>query len=93
MPDEICTPESAGFAGMTKRVLTAIAKVLPDDDQNYLTKLEIRRGWGNIFNVQLHTTMPQSEAGREFGDELRLAIGEALGDERHHVEIVWGASG
>ena len=78
---------------MTKRVLTAIAKVLPDDGHNYFTKLEIRRGWGNILNVQLHTTMPHSEAGREFGDKLRLAISEALGDERHHVEIVWGAGG
>jgi hypothetical protein len=78
---------------MTKRVLAAIAEVLPDDGHNYLTKLEIRHGWGDILNVQLHTTMPRSETGRQFGDQLRDAIGNALGDERHHVEIVWGAGG
>jgi hypothetical protein len=77
---------------MTKRVFSAIAQVLPDDGRAYVTKLDIRRGWGNVLNVQLHTTLPYSEAGRELGDELRASIAEALGDERHHVEIVWGAS-
>jgi RNA binding exosome subunit len=77
---------------MTKRVLSAIAQALPDDGHNFLTKLVIRRGWGNVLNIQLHTTMPQSEVGREFGEQLRDAIDEVLRDERHLVEIVWGAS-
>jgi hypothetical protein len=77
---------------MTKRILSAIAQVLPDDDQNYLTKIDIRRGWGDVLNVRLHTTMPRTEYGREFGQRLREAIGEALGEERHLVEIVWGTS-
>jgi hypothetical protein len=78
---------------MTKRLFSAIAQALPDDGRDYLTKLVIRRGWGNVLNVQLHTTLPRSEAGRELGDQLRAAIAEVLGEERHHVEIVWGASG
>jgi hypothetical protein len=78
---------------MTKRVVSAIAQVLPDDGRDYLTKLDIRRGWGNVLNVRLHTTLPPSEAGRELGDQLRAAIAEALQDERHHVEIVWGTTG
>lgn len=77
---------------MTKSVLSAIAHVVPDDGHTYVTKLDIRRGWGNILYIRLHTTVPHS-AGREFGDRLRNAIGEALGDERHSVEIVWGAIG
>jgi hypothetical protein len=36
--------------------------------------------------------MPRNEGGRELGERLRSAIGEALGDERHFVEMVWGAS-
>jgi hypothetical protein len=78
---------------MTERVLSAIAQVLPDDSRNYFTRVDVRRGWGDILNVQLSTTLPRSEAGRELGDQLRHAIAEALGDERHLVEIVWGASG
>ena len=78
---------------MTKSVLSAIAQVLPDDGHDYLTKLDIRRGWGNVLYVRLHTTVPPSEAGREFGGRLRDAIREALGEERHSVEIVWGAIG
>jgi hypothetical protein len=76
---------------MTKRVLSAIVQALPDDGHNYLTKVDIRRGWGDVLNVQLHTTMPPT-AGRELGEKLRDAINEALRDERHFVEIVWGAS-
>jgi hypothetical protein len=78
---------------MTKRVLSAIAQVLPDDGRDYLTKVDIRRGWGDVLNVQLHTAMPCSEVGRELGEKLRDAVGEALRDERHVVEIVWGARG
>jgi hypothetical protein len=84
---------------MTKRVFSAITQVLPDDDDGdgdgdgdaYLTRVDIRRGWGNVLNVRLHTTTPHTEAGREFGEKLRGAIEHALGDERHLVEIVWGS--
>jgi hypothetical protein len=76
---------------MTKRILSAIAEVLPDDGHHYLTEVDIRPGWGDVLNVHLHTTMPHTEAGREFGKKLRDAIAEALEGERHFVEIVWGA--
>jgi tryptophan synthase beta subunit len=76
---------------MTKRVLTAIAEVLPDDGHAYLAKVDIRRGWGNVLNVRLHTTMRPTEAGRELGERLRDAVDQALEDERHLVEIVWSA--
>jgi hypothetical protein len=36
--------------------------------------------------------MPRTEGGRELGEKLRDAIDKALRDERHLVEIVWGAS-
>ncbi len=78
---------------MTKRVLSAIAQVLPDDGHHYLTKVDVRRGWGDVLNVQLYTTMPRTEDGRGIGEKLRDAIDEALRDERHFVEIVWGGSG
>ncbi len=75
---------------MTKRVLSSIAEVLPDDGHNYLTKVDIRRGWGDVLNVQVHTTMTRAEGGRVLGEKLRDAVHEALRDERHFVQIVWG---
>ena len=78
---------------MTKRVLTAVPQVLPDEGPDHLTRLDIRRGWGDVLNVRIHTTMSRSTAGREFAAKLREAIDDALGDERHAVEIVWGAIG
>ena len=74
---------------MTRRVLAAVAEVLPDDGCNHLARLDIRHGWGNTLNVRLYTTMHQSEFGREFGTKLREAVADALEDERHTVEIVW----
>ena len=76
---------------MTRRVLAAVAEVLPDDGCNHLARLDIRQGWGNTLNVRLYTTMHQSEGGREFGTKLREAVAHALEDERHTVEIVWDA--
>ena len=78
---------------MTRRVLAAVAQVLPDDGQNHLTRLDIHHGWGDTLNVRLHTTMPQSAIGREFGVKLREAVDGALIDQRHTVEIVWDALG
>ena len=87
------TSEDAGRAEEMKRALTAIAEGLPDLDHNYLTKVDISRGWGDILNVRLHTTLPHSEAWRGFGDQVRSALDETLADERHHVEIVSSARG
>lgn len=80
-----------GGTGVTKRVLSAIAQVVPDDGQTHLTRIDIRPGWGNILNVRLHTPMARSAAGQEFGAKVREAVDHALGDERHSVEIVWDA--
>jgi hypothetical protein len=38
---------------VTKSVLSALAQVLPDDGHNHLTKLDIRRGWGDVLHVRL----------------------------------------
>jgi hypothetical protein len=94
MTDQGAAPlQHAEMAGVTKCALSVIAEVLPDDGHGHLTKIDIRRGWGNVLNIRLHTTMPRTEAGQRFGDQLRNAMSQALGDERLSVEIVWGAVG
>ena len=59
---------------MTKRILSAIAQVLPDDGHHYLTEVDIRPGWGDVLNVHLHTTMPHTEAGREFERSFEMLL-------------------
>jgi hypothetical protein len=71
-----------------KRVLFAIAELLPDGDQSYLTKVDISRGWGDVVNIRLHTALPHSETRRGFTEKVRNAMSEILEDERHRVEIV-----
>jgi hypothetical protein len=78
---------------VTRRVLAALAQVLPDDGCNHLTRLDFHHGWGDTLNVRLHTTMPPSEIGRELGAKLREAVDNALIGQRHTVDIVWDALG
>jgi hypothetical protein len=75
--------------GMAHRVFTAVAEVLPCDGFDHLTGIAIQRGWGDILNVRLSITSPESNARRELGAKLRGAIEVVLGSERHFVQIVW----
>jgi hypothetical protein len=78
---------------MMKRVLGAVTEALPDDDNNHLSRLDMHYGWGSVLNIRLYPTMPHSAAGREFGANLRGAVDDALGENRHSVEIVWEGIG
>jgi hypothetical protein len=71
---------------VTKRILEAIAEVLPDDGHHHISRLDVRRGWGNILNIRIHAT---TTAGEGLKVKLREAIEKAVGDQRHSIEIVW----
>lgn len=73
----------------TKRLLIALAHALPDEGSSHLTGFNLHTGWGDILNVRLHTAMQRTSVGMEFGTELRQAVSEVLGQQRHAVEIVW----
>jgi len=75
---------------MTKKVLAAIAEVLPDNGHHHISRLDVRRGWGDILNIRLHATTADGE-GLEA--RLREAIEKAVGDQRHSIEIVWSPPG
>lgn len=69
---------------MTKRILAAIAEVAPDDGHNHISRLDVRRG--GILNIRVHAA---KTAGEGLRVKLRQAIENAVGDQRHSIEIVW----
>jgi len=74
----------------TRGVLLALAQALPDEGSDLVTRLEIHDGWGGAVHVRIQTQVPRSAAGRELETRLRAAVGTALGQRRHRVEMRWG---
>jgi hypothetical protein len=92
---EITTPPGSDRAelagGTTKRVFQAVANALHEDSRSVISALKLRRGWGDVVNVRIHT--PLSLQQREELVPFQAAIEEALGGQRHRVEIVWESFG
>jgi hypothetical protein len=83
--------DQAVGAGAVRRVLDALGQVLPEEGYGHLTGLDIRKGWGNVLKIRLYTPLSQTKDGEEFGARVRRVVDDALGAERHVVEIVWDA--
>jgi hypothetical protein len=78
-------------AGTSKRVFQAVANTLREDGQSLVSALKLRSGWGDVVYVRVHT--PLSFSQREELASLQAAIEEALGGQRHRVEIIWESFG
>jgi hypothetical protein len=78
-------------SGTTKRVFHALANAVPEDGWSAISALNLRRGWGNVVDVRVHT--PLSLGQREEMAPLQLAIEVALAEYRHRVEIIWESFG
>lgn len=75
----------------TRRVLEAVARVLPVNGDDVVTRVDVRDGWGGAVHVRVHSRLARAEAG-SLGPELRAAMAAAV-PGRHTVEIVWASSG
>ncbi|MGP0031507.1 MAG: hypothetical protein ACLPVF_13495 [Acidimicrobiales bacterium] len=75
---------------LAKNLLIALAQSLPDEGPSPLSGVHMQRGWGDVVNVRLHTTVAPTPDGRVIGVELSQAVSRALQGQRHAVDIVWG---
>lgn len=76
---------------ITRRVLDALARAMPQDGEDLVTRVDIRSGWAGAVHVRIHTLLPRL-GGEELGDRIRRAVEEAV-PTRNTVEIVWGSAG
>ena len=68
---------------ITRRVFVAIADAHPDGSAYEISRVDIRRGWGNVVNVTIHGGGDPQGHGRV----IREAIERALETERHSVRL------
>jgi hypothetical protein len=86
-------PDQAAGVGAVRRVLDALGQVLPEEGYGHLRRLDIRHGWGNVLNIRLYSHLSPTPDRQEFAATVRRVIDDALGAERHVIEIVWDAKG
>jgi hypothetical protein len=74
---------------VTRRVLAALAKALPDEGRNLITRVEITKGWGDAIHVRIFSGASRTSEPMELRGIFTEAIDEALRDERHLVSLEW----
>jgi hypothetical protein len=72
-------------AHVSKQVLDALAEAHPGQGTFAVTKVEIHRGWGDLVNVTIFASHPDSLASH--GRAVRDAVERALGTERFRVRL------
>lgn len=77
-------------ASTARRVLQALASVLPDDGADLVTRVDIHDGWGGAIHVRVHTGLDRARH-KELATQIRQAVGREL-NVRHRVELVWAAA-
>ncbi len=75
----------------TDLVRQAVARALSSVGGDVVTRVEVRRGWGDALHVRIHSRLPRG-ADVELGRRLRATVDEVV-PGRHTVEIVWASSG
>jgi hypothetical protein len=73
---------------ITRRVLTGLAEALPEEGRNLITRVDIKRGWGETVMVRVYSGALGGQPS-ELKAIFKAAIDEVLGDERHDVQVVW----
>jgi hypothetical protein len=74
---------------VTKRVLIGLANALPEEGYNFITRIDIGRGWGDTVLVKIHASSSLQHEPVDLRSAYKKAIGEVLGDERHLVQLEW----
>jgi hypothetical protein len=74
---------------ITRRVLTGLASVLPQEGRNLITRIDISRAWGDAIQVKIYAGASLEHEPVELRPIFKKAVDDALGQQRHLVEIVW----
>jgi hypothetical protein len=75
--------------GVTKRVLTGLANALPEEGYNFITRIDIGRGWGETILVTIYASALLQHQSLDIRKMYKEAIDEVLVGERHLVQFEW----
>jgi hypothetical protein len=75
--------------GVTKRVLIGLANALPQEGYNFITRIDIGRGWGDAILVTIHASASLQHQPLDIRTVYKEVIDEVLAGERHLVQFEW----
>jgi hypothetical protein len=75
--------------GVTKRVLSGLANAMPEKGYNFITRIDIGRGWGDMILVTIYSSALLQHEPLDFRKMFKQAVDEVLADERHLVQFEW----
>ena len=77
---------------LSDRILAALTEAFSGAGLRLVTQVEVRRGWGDIHIVSVHTGLSRAGASPAFGQTTQRVVDAVLDGERHLVEIRWTGS-
>lgn len=72
-----------------KRVLIGLADALPVEGYNFITRIDIGRGWGNTILVTIYASALLQHEPLDMRKMCKEAVDEVLAGERHLVQFEW----
>jgi hypothetical protein len=75
--------------GVTKRVLIGLANALPEEGYNFITRIEIGRGWGDAILVTIYASASLQHDPVDIRTVYKEAVEKVLAGERHLVLFEW----
>jgi hypothetical protein len=77
---------------VTRSLLLGLADALPDEGHNLITRIDIRKGWGNAISVRIHAGASAQHGPIDVKRQFKKAVDDAMGTERHLVMVEWDYS-
>lgn len=76
---------------LASRVVGALTAVLPDNGFDLVNEVEVRRGWGDVYFVVVHSGLHHQDAHPNLEWTVHTVVDSVMPDVRHRVKIVWAS--
>lgn len=76
---------------LADRVKGALTAVLPDDGFELVNDVDVRRGWGDVYFVDVHSGLRYTDAHPKLKWMVHAVVESVMPDVRHSVKIVWAS--
>ena len=74
---------------LSSPVQAALTQALSGAGFDLVTQVDVRRGWGDIYFVTIHTGLARADASPDLRPTIQEVVATVLDGRRHHVEIRW----
>lgn len=76
---------------LADRVAGALTAVLPDNCFELVNEVEVRRGWGDVYFVEVHSGLHCEDAHPKLEGTVHTVVDSVMPDVRYRVKIVWAS--